>query len=222
MKFKHKDFVIIANNQALVDFSTVYKHCIRKNVFHINTPMHYKSFEPFDNYIAFYSFLKQDFFGRIHLQKNIHNFNFLGALFMIKESQNTEKHINTHYSIYEQFPHENKDYIYIPNTARREWLRNTEPSSGFTLCYHLLSLYPNSNITLIGFSGRHNKPEGKYYGHGHLHSLEQKFYKQDPRIKLVLNEKPCSTNFHFPCNMCKANTLEEARTKCLTEDKEKL
>lgn len=222
MKFKHKDFVIVANNQALVDFSPVYKHCVNKNVFHLNTPMHYERFKNFDNYIAFYSFLKSNFFGTTHVQQNMNRFNFLGALFMIKENQNTPKHIETHYSIYDQFPHSNKDYIYIPNTARREWLKNAEPSGGFTLCYYLLSLYPHSRITLVGFSGRHNKPEGKYYGQGHWHHLEQRFYKYSPRINLLLEEKPCSTNFHFPCNMCKSNTLEEARTKCLTEDRKNL
>lgn len=220
MNFKHKDFIVIANNSALRDFAPVKQLCVDKNIVHVNTAIHYNHFDKFDNYAAFYSLFKRDFIG-MHSALT-YNRKFLGVYFMIKENQNTPEHNDTHYNRFQQYPSDNKEYIFIKDEVKQKFLQRTEPSGGFTLVYHLHDNFPQSNIILVGFCGKHKKPEGKTYGLGHRQDLEQVWYNQQPRISQVLNEQPCSPEFHFPCNMCLANNLEEAKTKCLTEDKAKL
>ena len=211
--FKYDNFSIIANNQALVDFSSVLENCKNTNVIHINRAIHINKFKTCNNFLALHSWQKSKFIG-YDCNKSRSNL-FDGIFFILKPGQTTQDRPYEDFQKYiDEFPHKNKTIIHIGASVSKNLLRGGQPSAGFNVAYYLHDLYKNAQINLIGFSGHHKLPNGKMALDGHPVSKEQLWYKSQSKIALYLNNPPCSELFDYPCAMCNAQNFNDSKSMC--------
>ena len=217
MDFKYKDFLIIANNQALVDFSSIEDHCINKNIIHINKAIHFEVFKKYgkNNYLAMNSYLHSKF---IAYSFNQDRFDLFSGIYFIFKPANVDAPYDKFQTYIDECNHKQKESICIGIEPIQTILKNADPSAGFHIVYHLFNTYKDANITLVGFCGNHKLPNNKIALAGHSVAREQLWYKSNSRILSILDEKPCTKDFNFPCRMCNASSYEDSLTKCFNNE----
>lgn len=213
MNFKHKDFVLIANNEALCDIDQKFSLDLKdKNIIHFNKAIHFNNFlnKGLDNYLCLNSLSLEKFHGyELNLNRSLL---FNSIFFLIRSVQIDEDFFNRFGKYIESFPNQKKEIVINPKNCS-DFLHGM-PTAGFQMTYHLFNKYPNSKIYLIGFCGKHKLSNNKIALDGHNSDNEQLWYKKQSNIIHILNQKPCSPDFHYPCNICKSLSFNDRNNKC--------
>lgn len=214
MNFEHRDFLVVANNEALVDFSPVQEYCSNRNIIHINKAIHLESFSKYgkNNYLAMNSYLHSQF---IAYGLNSNRLDLFSGVYFIMKPKNLDAPYEKFQKYIDDCNHPQKETLCIGFDPIKTIFNNGDPSAGFNIVYHLYNTYKEANITLVGFCGHHPLPNNKIALSGHPTKKEQEWYKNQPRISFLVSEPPCGESFHFPCAVCGANDFDKSKLVCI-------